>query len=258
MKEQRQTFDEVADVYASVRPAVPPPAVDALWEHLALDPRGAVLEIGCGTGQLTKHLAERGASVTAIDPGAKLLAACARVVAGQDVTLVESTFEAWDAAGRRFDAVTACQAAHWIEPGAFLEHTVGALRPGGRLGLLWHTDVSEGTEFWDATQHLYDRYVPDASDKPPRTIPLHVDAYEHALEADKRFDATPRQVWPWSREYDEDGYALMLSTHSPVRMLSEADRDAFIAGHRDVIADLGGQVTRLHETVMLAATLTST
>ncbi len=255
MKQQRRTFDEVADAYASVRPQVPPPAVDALWEHLALSPDGSVVEVGCGTGQLTKHLAERGARVTAIDPGAKLLQACARAVAGQGVTLVESTFEAWDPAGARFDAVAACQAAHWIEPGVFLERAVGALQPGGRLGLLWHTDVSEGTEFWDATQHLYDHYLPDASGKPPRTIPLHVAAYERALGADARFETRPRQIWPWTREYDADSYALMLSTHSPVRMLSEEGREAFIAGHREVIGQLGGQVMRFHETVMLRAML---
>lgn len=59
MGEQRDTFDGIADLYAAVRPQVPAPAVEALWAHLAVPPGGSVLEVGCGTGQLTKHLAAR-------------------------------------------------------------------------------------------------------------------------------------------------------------------------------------------------------
>ena len=253
MGEQRETFEAVADLYAEVRPQVPPPAVEALWTWLDR-PRGRrVLEVGCGTGLLTKHLAARGAQVTALDPGARLLGVCARAVAGQDVTLVERTFEAWPTPAEPFDALTACQAAHWIDPAVFLDRSAAALKPGGRLGLLWHVDTSRGSAFWQATQPLYDRFLPDAPDKPPQTIPLHVEAYQAALAADARFTVPPPERWTWSRTFDEERYVLLLRTHSPVNMLGEADREAFLAGHRPLIRACGGEVTRTYETILVRA-----
>ena len=251
--EQRKTFEQIADLYATVRPEVPLPAVDALWQRLGLEAGESVLEVGCGTGQLTKQLAVRGARVTAIDPGKRLLGACAKALAGHDVTLLESTFEAFEPKQGPFDALAACQAAHWIEPGVFLDRTAAALGPAGRLGLLWHLDTSSGSSFWQATQPLYDRYLPDAPSKPPQTLPLLVDAYEETLAKDARFETWPRECWTWSREFDEETYALLLRTHSPVNLLSEADREAFIQGHRRLIQAFGGQVTRTYETVLLSA-----
>lgn len=255
MKQQRTTFEDVAELYASVRPEVPAPAVDALWKYLGIQAGDGVLEIGCGTGQLTKHLAARGAQVTAIDPGKRLLAACAKALAGYEVELIESTFEAWRPEGRSYDALTACQAAHWIEPEIFLDGAAAALCAGGRLGLLWHMDTSSESAFYKATQPLYDHYLPDAKSKPPQTLPLLVAAYETLLADDARFRTVPTQRWPWSRAFDQESYARMLRTHSPVNMLDEADREAFIEGHVRLIADFGGRITRTYETVLLGATL---
>ena len=123
----------------------------------------------------------------------------------------------------------------------------------GCLALLWHLDRSQGTEFWQATQPLYDRYIPDADDRPPRTMPHHVARYERALADDPRFEAAPLEGFPWSRTFDAALYTRLLGTHSPVRMLTEEDREAFIAGHAEVIRELGGTVERLFETVLLTA-----
>jgi len=256
MSEQRETFDEVADLYARTRPDVPAAAVEGLWHALDLRAADPVLEIGCGSGQLTRHLLERGAQVTAVEPGASLARACEAAWGGPALIVERSTFESWSPGLRRFRAVTACQAAHWIEPTTFLEGSAEALEPGGRLGLLWHLDLSADTAFYKATQPLYDRYLPDVDDKPPRTIPMHVDAYEALIATDVRWRGSPRQRWPWTRMFDTASYLGWLGTHSPVRMLSPEDREAFIAGHGAVLERFGGAVERLFETVLVAAHLT--
>ncbi len=253
MSTQRETFDQVPDLYAKNRPGVPAPAVEATWTRLGLAPGDAVLEVGCGSGQLTSHLLERGARVTAVEPGSALAGACERALGCPALTLVCSTFEAWALGSERFRAVTACQAAHWIEPGIFLERTAQALARDGRLGLLWHLDVSAETAFYKATQSLYDHYLPDVDEKPPRTIPNHVAAYEQALDDDARFARSPRERWPWTRTFDEAAYLGWLRTHSPVRMLSAEDREAFVAGHAEVIRAFDGTVVRRFETVLVAA-----
>lgn len=59
----RESFDGIAELYDRVRPAYSEALVNDLVELTALCIGTRVLEIGCGTGQLTLPLAERGASL---------------------------------------------------------------------------------------------------------------------------------------------------------------------------------------------------
>ncbi len=249
---QRETFNEVADLYDAVRPVAPTEALETLITGLDLEPHGRILEVGCGTGQTTVELARRGFSIVAVEPGVALAEICARKIEGLDVTFRHERFEDHRADDGSFDAVVASQAAHWIDCEVFLQQTRRCLRPGGRVGLLWHIDRSTETEFYRATQPLYDRFLPSADDKPPRTIPAHVARYIEALEASPAFHAAEVGRWSWKRTFDEKGYLRMLRTHSPVRMLAESDRELFVAGHGEIIRELGGQIERFYETVVLS------
>ena len=49
-----------------------------------------------------------------------------------------AAFEAWDPAGRAFDAVIAGHAWHWVDPVAGAAKAVPALRLGGQLAVFWN------------------------------------------------------------------------------------------------------------------------
>ena len=66
----RVTFDRAAELYDRARPVAPPEVFDDLVSLCGLEPGSRLLEIGCGTGQATLPLAERGFAVTAIELGA--------------------------------------------------------------------------------------------------------------------------------------------------------------------------------------------
>ena len=69
-----EVFNEVAEEYDRHRPAYPDALIDQACEVGGLGPGATVLEIGCGTGQLTRSLLARGLRVTAIEPGGRLMA----------------------------------------------------------------------------------------------------------------------------------------------------------------------------------------
>lgn len=255
MTDPQDTFDDVAELYARTRPEVPEDAVLELWERLRLPEAPRVLEIGSGTGKLTRHLLERGAQVTCVEPGEQLAAICERDLGGPNLEIERATFEDWEQGERRWQAVVACQAAHWIDPYLFLDRVGDALEPRGALGLLWHVDLSEGTEFWNATQPLYDRYLPDGDEQPPATIPGHIAAYLEVLRDDARFGPPDRKDIPWRRTFDAETWLGWLETNSPVRMLEEDDRRAFLEGHREVLERFGGQVERIYETAVITCHL---
>lgn len=70
-----RSFDAVAVQYAAARPGYPPALFDAVEELAGQPLAGArVLDVGAGTGIATRLLAERGAWVTAVEPGAAMAA----------------------------------------------------------------------------------------------------------------------------------------------------------------------------------------
>ena len=97
-RQLRTTFSEAAELYDRMRPSYPRAVFEELAEFGRLGPGSRVLEIGCGTGQATLPLAQRGYRVTAVELGAELAAIARRKLASfPGVEVVVSAFEDWPA-----------------------------------------------------------------------------------------------------------------------------------------------------------------
>ena len=64
-----KVFDEMAAEYDRRRPAYPDELVDQACRVAGIGSGDHVLEVGCGSGQLTRGLVARGLHVTALEPG---------------------------------------------------------------------------------------------------------------------------------------------------------------------------------------------
>jgi ubiquinone/menaquinone biosynthesis C-methylase UbiE len=133
---RRVLFDEVAELYAATRPGYPPEIVDDVISAAGLQPGSAVLEIACGTGQLTASLAGRGFALTAIDIGPSMVAAAQRALGPSAATFLVTSFEDLDAPAGSFDLIVCATAFHWIDPAVRFTKAARLLRPGGWLALL--------------------------------------------------------------------------------------------------------------------------
>jgi SAM-dependent methyltransferase len=132
-----KVFDEVATEYDRHRPAYPPELIDHACKVAELAPGDSVLEIGCGTGQLTRALLARGLRVTAVEPGDRLLALARRNLRGEgDVEFVNARFEDAPLPRERFRAAFSASAIHWVDPGIGWRRAAQALVPGGTLALV--------------------------------------------------------------------------------------------------------------------------
>jgi 2-polyprenyl-3-methyl-5-hydroxy-6-metoxy-1,4-benzoquinol methylase len=135
-REQRRTlFDGVAGLYDTSRQGYPAELVDEVAARAGAGPGAAVLEIGCGTGQLTRQLAGRGFGLTAIDIGASMVRTAQRHVTEATVRFQACSFEAFTADGP-FDLIASATAFHWVDPRVGLPKAARLLRPGGWLALL--------------------------------------------------------------------------------------------------------------------------
>ncbi len=133
---QRALFDSVAELYDASRPVYTPDAVDYLVRTARLGSGSPVLEVGCGTGQLTRQLATRGLMLTAIDIGPSMIAAARRRVRSDSVTLQATSFEDLVAEEGSFSAIVAADAFHWIDPELRFSKSARLLCPSGWLAVL--------------------------------------------------------------------------------------------------------------------------
>jgi SAM-dependent methyltransferase len=134
------SFDRVAEVYDRVRPGYPEAFIDLALDGLQVRD---VLEIGCGSGQLTVALTARGVRVEAVEPGANLAEIARRRAPGAEVHVAR--FEELESAAESFDAVFSATAFHWVEPAIGWAKAARILRPGGVLALLSHVYVTDET-----------------------------------------------------------------------------------------------------------------
>lgn len=135
-REQRRVlFDGVADLYDATRQSYPREIADAVVTNAAIGPGAAVLEIGCGTGQLTRLLAGRAFDLTAIDIGKAMVQAARCNVTDAAVRFEVCSFEDFAGSGP-FDLIVSATAFHWVDPGMGLAKAARLLRPGGWLALL--------------------------------------------------------------------------------------------------------------------------
>ena len=72
-------FDEIAAEYDRRRPAYPDELIDQACQVAGIGSGDHVLEVGCGSGQLTRGLLARGLHVTALEPGESLMALARRM-----------------------------------------------------------------------------------------------------------------------------------------------------------------------------------
>jgi SAM-dependent methyltransferase len=127
---RRLTFGAHAAEYERTRPAWPEEA--ARW--LAPEEAQLVVELGAGTGKLTRAVAELGVHVVAVEPDPRMLA----VLRAAGLEGVEGSAEAIPFGDAVADAVVAGSSLHWFELAPALREIHRVLKPGGRFGFGWN------------------------------------------------------------------------------------------------------------------------
>ncbi len=137
-------FNEVATEYDRHRPTYPDVLIDGACKRAALETGDRVLEIGCGTGQLTGSLMQRGLQITAVEPGARLADIAAQRLHGLgNLELINARFEDADLGGEKFRAVFCASAIHWVDPDMGWQRAAQALVPGGTLTLIQYAGLDD-------------------------------------------------------------------------------------------------------------------
>ena len=222
-RELRATFDEVAELYDRARPEYPQELLADLVKLAGIQPGCRLLEIGCGTGQLTVPLAQKGCEIVALDIGAAMVAVARRKLAAYpNVSVITAAFEDWPLPNQHFDVVATATAFHWLDPAIRVHKAADALRPGGALATIATHHIAGGTaDFFIEAQECYLKW--DPSTQPGFRLPTAsgIPADSEELDRSSRFGPAIFRRHEWEKEYSTRAYLDALLTYSGHRTLPE-------------------------------------
>jgi SAM-dependent methyltransferase len=199
------SFGRVADVYDRVRPPYSQALLDRAQEELELDPSASVLDLGAGTGRLTRELARRFAHVVAVEPDERMRALHGGALAG--------SAEAIPLEDASVDAVFVGEAFHWFDPAAAIPELVRVLRPRGGLAIV-------STHWWETEPPLAGDALELLSEPYQRSLPLRRPPWDDA------FAGSPFEPLSYERATE----ALMVSTEELLTLYSTTSSLAALSG----------------------------
>ncbi|HET7014843.1 MAG TPA: class I SAM-dependent methyltransferase [Streptosporangiaceae bacterium] len=195
-----KVFDEVAAEYDRHRPAYPDELIDQACLVAGIGPGDEVLEIGCGTGQLTRGLLARGLRVTALEPGTNLIALARQNLEGTgEVEFIHAQFENAPLPRDRFKAVFCASAFHWLDPKVSWQKAADVLAPGGTLALVQYCGLKEARtkSDQDAALAAVRKVAPEVA----ADWPTYRDLDATLAGMEQRRDNVS-QAWAWFGCYD--------------------------------------------------------
>ncbi len=155
MRKSGDLFDSFSQDYDRYRPSYPAAIV-----HDGLKQGTKILEVGAGTGHLTKSLIRSQAYITAIEPGKHLAAILRNKIRNYQLEVLEVRLVNFIASDF-YDVVLSAQAFHWIDfdKGLDMIHKVNVAN--GTVGILWRVYRSDSTEFFQKSKPIYSKYYQD-------------------------------------------------------------------------------------------------
>jgi SAM-dependent methyltransferase len=232
------SFGGVAEHYERFRPGPPQVAVD--WYVPTRVAR--IVDLGAGTGGLTRSLIDKADEVVAVEPDDRMRA----VLAAQlpSVRALAGRGESIPLPDRCVDAVLASASWHWMDPIPTLQEVARVLVPGGVLGALWAGPDNDGPFMSQARAMLAGRRDDTAAESGELANVLDPgQGPSFGLEipsSDLPFEPPEQEVFRWDVALNADELIGLLGTLSWVILMPDDKRAALFDEARRLLRDLLG------------------
>lgn len=245
--ERASSFGGVASEYERYRPGPAPAAVEWVLPSRV----GTAVDLGAGTGALSRLLVERADRVVAVEPDDRMRALLAASIPEVDARAGRG--EAIPLPDASADAVVASTSWHWMEPVPTLREVGRVLVPGGTLGALWSGPDPDSGMVAEArammAEHGAEPGGPGGAALARALDNPHRPAQVLEIPVGLPFEAPEHTVVRWNVALTADRLIGLLGTFSWVITMDEPTRNAVFDAAR---AMLGAQGVSGEATIDLA------
>jgi len=218
-----RSFETIAAEYERNRPEYPEEALRWAADRIGLERPARVLDIGAGTGKLTRGLVALGFEVVAVEPGAPMLWQLRTAV--PEAETFEGSAESIPLPDESVEAAFAGQAYHWFDRERAVPELHRVVRTG--LALLWN--------WWDERDPLQHELGPLVG------YAGHDPHWDEALPKEPWFRELGRTVVESSQASSPEALVAYLSTTSRFVTMEAGDRERRLAEVRDIASRYGEQ-----------------
>jgi len=237
------SFGAVASHYERYRPGPPLAAIDwFLPSHV-----NRVVDLGAGTGALTRLLLGRAEDVVAVEPDDRMRAVLAEEV--PEARALKGRGEEIPIADGSADAVLASSSWHWMDVESTLAEVARVLVPGGVLGAIWAGPDPEGAFLVQAQSVMEQQSRSSSSGDDSSTSDEFADVIlgntarpNSILEIPQGvpFDQPEHEVFLWEVPLNADDLIGLLGTFSWVITLADDERQRLFAEARRLLREFMG------------------
>jgi len=234
-------FDPVAAEYDRARPGYPQHVIAWLCERAGVGPGDSALDLGAGTGLLSRRLVEAGLDVLAAEPNGRMRGVLAERVPAARV--LPDPAEELSLGSGEVALATAAQAFHWFEQPRALEEIRRVLRPTGSFAVIWATigDHSLAERINRVSFDLLEAQGGSAGPVPGE-----------ALGWDEHFEPIGRRTFDSGWELPPGMLPAHVGSYSVVANLPELEREELLAEVADWPETTGGATIPFEVEVNLA------
>lgn len=237
--ERSGSFGAVASHYDRYRPG----PSDAAVAWLLPEGATAVVDLGAGTGALSRILVGRVPRVVAVEPDDRMRAVYAEEVEGAEA--VAGTGESMPLPDSTFDAVLASSSWHWMDVVPALGEVARVLVPGGVLGAMWSGPDPDSDFIRQARTMLAGRAGDAGAGETGDVISLAVGDGRRpdstlVIPEGVSFDQPERRDFRWTMAMTADELVGLLGTFSWIITMEPAGRERVLSEARRLLAELLG------------------
>ncbi len=185
-----------------------------------------ILDVGAGTGKLTRALVRTGASVIAVEPLSEMRERLAETV--PLAVPFDGTAERMAIRDSSVHAIAVAQAFHWFDGDRALAEFHRVLGPGGRVGLIWNVR-DRRTPWVDAFDAIVDRVDPDRPDH-------QTGKWRAAFERTTQFGPLQEREVEHAQTLTPTEIVDRARTVSSIAVLPEAERERVLDLVRELAA----------------------
>lgn len=218
-------FEAAGDSYEKGRPDFPQEALLFLARTLGISPGTLVLDLGAGTGKLTRGLLAFGPRITAVEPVEGMRKRFKTL--SPDIEVLDGTAEAIPLEDASFEVAVVGQAFHWFDGPLALKEISRILKPGGKLGLIWN--IRDETLDWAARfGAIHDSHKGDT----PR---YGTYAWKECFETTPSFGSLEHTAFSFTQKGNLETMLDRVRSVSFVAAMSPGEREALLEEVRELL-----------------------
>jgi ubiquinone/menaquinone biosynthesis C-methylase UbiE len=212
--------DRWPEDYERGRPSYPSEVVDVA----CLPAASTVLDLGAGTGKLTRLLVTKFGRVVAVEPAEAMRRQLATL--SPEAELLAGSAEEIPLADASVDAVFAAEAFHWFDGERAVAEIARVLRPRGALVLMWNLPAGPTEPSIGAVDQLVRELAPRNLEYNPGDLnsTRYASGEWRAALAGSPFEELREARLPNPQTLDRDGFVAFLASMGWIADLPDADR----------------------------------